>query len=302
MQGAHDRLRGGGAIPVRRPVSCPKIITYQSSIIHPYGFTLIELLVVIAIIGLLVAILLPALSRVRKQARAVACRANLRQWGVALHMYTNANDGKLPLIDYVSGIDATPKAGWYEPMWRPGDFNEIVLCPMASRPAEQGWSGGTFAAWQHGGVVQLTDGSGDWKRWHLMGSYGSNRFVGGPLHEAARWDTVVMKGTQDVPFVFDCVVPYFSTPDPWCDHLGLPPEREGLKDTTGYNPAYEVCINRHDAGINMVFLDGAARKVGLKELWTLRWYRLYDTNNRWTRRGGVKPEDWPEWMRGFKDY
>jgi len=46
------------------------------------GFTLIELLVVIAIIALLMAILMPALARVKEQARTVACLANLKQWNL----------------------------------------------------------------------------------------------------------------------------------------------------------------------------------------------------------------------------
>jgi hypothetical protein len=46
----------------------------------------------------------------------------------------------------------------------------------------------------------------------------------------------------------------------------------------------------------------SVRPVGLKELWTLRWSPDFDTAGRWTLAGGVKPEDWPQWMRGFKDY
>ncbi len=53
----------------------------------------------------------------------------------------------------------------------------------------------------------------------------------------------------------------------------------------------------------MLFRDWSVRKVGLKELWTLKWDdRRFDTNGPWTMAGGVQPEDWPAWMRGFKDY
>jgi len=60
------------------------------------GFTLIELLVVIAIIAILMAILMPALQRVKRQANTILCRKNLSQYGLGSRMYLDDWNGAFP--------------------------------------------------------------------------------------------------------------------------------------------------------------------------------------------------------------
>ena len=62
------------------------------------------------------------------------------------------------------------------------------------------------------------------------------------------------------------------------------------------------CISRHDGAINVQFMDWNARPVGFKELWTPKWHRHLATNDPWTGAGLALPDDWTQWMRGFRDY
>ena len=61
-----------------------------------HAFTLIELLVVISIIAILMAVMMPALQRVKTQAQEMTCRANLRQYGIAQAMYLDDSDDRYP--------------------------------------------------------------------------------------------------------------------------------------------------------------------------------------------------------------
>ena len=270
------------------------------------GFTLIELLVVIAIIALLMSILMPALQRVKFQARSVACISKLKQWGLFFSMYAEDYDGR-----FMKGFRDEPTANRW--VYALGDYykwdDEFTCCPNAYKPwvDEYGIDSGAEGSALGVGVTMAWGymNQGHWKK-QMKGSYGINGWVvdaqpGREPHPERGtpdflWRGPNVAGAGYVPLFLEAQR-YNGVPL----HTDTPPTYSG--DQWNDNAQMgRYCLNRHDGFAGCLFLDYSARKVGLKELWTLKWHRKYIEAGPYTLGGGVLPSDWPEWMQNLKDY
>ncbi len=261
------------------------------------GFTLIELLVVIAIIALLMSILMPALARVRKQAKEAICQSNLKQWGTVFSMYTGEWNGSFHM-----GWQSGQKHRWYTAL-RPYYTNEtdLLLCPMAMQPIDNGLGGGSFRAWNGGRY----DWEGVSVEYH--GSYGVSSCLPniitrpGETFSTDHWRRDDVKGGGNIPLLLDA---QWFTSYPWWTNE--PPYYEGATWNPGTGASAlgggmgVFCIPRHGETINGIFLDRSVRTIGLKELWLLKFCRNYDVS-----RARENEPDWTTgtgWMERFSDY
>lgn len=104
-------------------VKCNKCNLFNSN--QLCSFTLVELLVVIAIITVLAAMLLPALSQTREKARQINCSNNLKQLGMAFHMYANDWENYFPTWS----VDDTWTYTWGRAIWSYVKNKQTYLCP-----------------------------------------------------------------------------------------------------------------------------------------------------------------------------
>jgi prepilin-type N-terminal cleavage/methylation domain-containing protein len=272
------------------------------------GFTLIELLVVIAIIALLMSILMPALARVRRQAKDVICQSNLKQWSAIFAMYTGDYGGY-----FMEGWKQKNNGAWFAAL-RPyygEDREEESLrtaekcCPMATKYDED-MSGSTFEAW--GGPLTWAFVGGG-KRGDY-GSYGTNSYIyhdpdrGADWSEAA-WRRDDVKNAGEIPMFLDCI---FVTAGPsWTDEPSLyagakwKPGGASLQLTGGLMSFFGIPRHGNGDTINGAFVDRSVRTIGLKELWLLRWSRNYDL-----AAARENEPDWAgvgdAWMEPLPDY
>ena len=153
------------------------------------GFTLVELLVVIGIIALLISILLPALSKAKKQALIVSELSNMRQVGLAVAMYANEHKGRLPagsgnngvyphthdvvrsrlygyVWDYTANVFVKTGASYLKPVLEmgnlgfiePGPTSRVWGCPMTS--GSQDWHRYGTSWWWNAGPHNTCDEKG----------------------------------------------------------------------------------------------------------------------------------------------
>ncbi len=264
----------------------------------PNGFTLIELLVVIAIIGILAALLLPALSIAKRRAYDTQCINNLHQLAIAGTLYPHDHDKTVAYTDDL-GI---PKAGdvWLAPLSQYySKVNALRLCPFASQVnTNTYWYAKDMDhAWLFRSPVDPNK--------TYSGSYAMNGwlYTGLPDPDGYYFNKFsAVEHSSQTPFFCDSI-----WVDVWPDEKSGPAvdlSRGALTPDIG-----RITIARHGISpgnvprnmsgatplpgfINLAFMDGHAQRASLENLWTFPWHKNWAQPQ--VRPAAVgQPPPWP---------
>ena len=239
----------------------------------------------------------------RRIAKDLVCLSNLHNWSAIFENYTNENNDKFFTGQTAQGFLWIAQL---EELYQSYKQNPLWFCPMAKKPIidEYGFYSQTLNIFNAWGIYTRSVYN-NLCRDGIAGSYGLNGYVlnvdPGVSFQGGRrtddnWRTFNVKDASDVPIFMEAL-----RFDLWPLETDPPADSE-FAVWQGTNHMARCCINRHNGAINCLFMDWSARKVGLKELWTLKWHRTFNTEGPWTKAGGVRPSDWPAWMKNFKEY
>jgi len=282
-------------------VFCYVNAKYSGAEMRKKGFTLIELLVVIAIIALLLSILMPALTKVKKQAKDVVCKSNLHQWGLIWKMCVDDNNGRFS--DGILSTGGWIRGEWAELLreyWQDQGREKLLTCPSAVRDLPGENHGGPEHSYHVDDATDPELASYGMNIWAFNRS-GSEAKEDGPVQGRKNewhWGKMEVRGGGNIPLFLDSMWrgggPYYeggpTTIGPALDY-------NGQWNGAGHEMKH-FCIDRHNKTINGVFFDLAVQKIPLKHLWKLKWHKTFNT------KGYTHPDNggtWPAWMQSFSE-
>lgn len=186
----------------------------------------------------------------------------------------------------------------------------VLACPSAGHTVENPTFNGSSPPQNLPGACENGPEDAPGPATCTVESYGINGWVYRVREDAGygRWywkSLEGLAGRDRIPVLLDS-----RFPEAWPLDYDEPPQYPGDFNASSRESCHadrgpgmkSFCVNRHGGFINALFMNGSVRNVGLRELWTLKWHRNYETAGPWTTAGGATGEDWPEWLRGFKDY
>jgi hypothetical protein len=207
-------------------------------------------------------------------------------------MYLNENNSTFPRLGHP--LKVAPRGKWLVSL---NSFRgqKIKTCPSAVKEKPDGQQVGSVdSVWNWGGA------SNDWTYDSTIideGSYGFNCWL---YNAASNWDdqqfywkkVTKIRSSGNVPLFTDSV-----WVGAWPRHDNTP--AAGVDDFVAWNEPQHMrqfCIDRHSGYVNSAMVDLSVQKVGLKELWKLKWHREFDAS------ADVNVGNWPEWMAKYKDF